>query len=159
MAIDPTDIAILRELQADGRLTNNELANRVNLSPSPCLRRTRILEEQGYIQGYAAIIDQEKYGLPISVFVSVRLEKQNEAGLKAFEDAILEIDEIQECYLMTGSQDYLMRVVTDSLKSFEAIIKNKITRIPGIALIESSFALGIVKRSNQLPTPSKPHSS
>ena len=151
MAIDSTDLAIIRELQADGRLTNNELASRVNLSASPCLRRTRLLEESGMIQGYTAIVDQEKYGLPISAFVSVRLEKQNEAMLKIFEEAVIEIEEVQECYLMTGSQDYLLRVVADSLKSFEATIKKKITRIPGIALIESSFALGIVKRSNSFP--------
>ena len=152
MELDAIDRRILRELQSDGRLTNQELARRVGLSPSPCLRRTRILEEAGLITGYTAIVDQEKYGVPISVFVSVRLDKQNEENIRRFEEEVGRIDEVLDCYLMTGNQDYLLRIVTDSLKSFEQILKQKITRIPGIALIESSFALGLVKQKPVYPT-------
>ena len=151
MKFDRIDRRIIRELQADGRMTNNELAKRVNLSPSPCLRRVRNLEKAGVITSYTACVDQDKYGLPISVFVSIRLDKQNEAMLRIFETEISRIDEVVECYLMTGGNDYLLRVVTDSLASYEMTLKKKITRIPGIASIQSSFALGIVKQSNILP--------
>ena len=151
MELDAIDRRILRELQSDGRLTNQELARRVGLSPSPCLRRTRILEEAGLITGYTAIVDQEKYGVPISVFVSIRLDKQNEENIRRFEEEVHRIDEVMDCYLMTGNQDYLLRIVTGSLKSFERILKQKITRIPGIALIESSFALGLVKHNPVYP--------
>ncbi len=152
MAFDQIDRRIIRELQADGRLTNNELSKRVNLSPSPCLRRTKRLEQEGLITGYTANIDQAMYGLPISTFVSIRLEKQNEENLRVFEREISKVEEVVECYLMTGGFDYLLRIVTDSLKSYEMTLKRKITNIPGIASIESSFALDIVKRSNIFPS-------
>ena len=151
MNFDGIDRQIIRALQENGRITNNELSKRVNLSPSPCLRRIRNLEEKGYITGYTANVDQEKYGLPISIFVSIRLEKQNEEMLRVFEDEITHIDEVVECYLMTGGNDYLLRVVTDSLAAYEIMLKKKITHIPGIASIQSSFALGIVKQSKIFP--------
>jgi len=151
MKIDHIDRQIIRELQAEGRMTNNELSKRVNLSPSPCLRRVKKLENAGYISGYTANVDQDKYGLPISIFVSIRLDKQNEEMLRIFEDEICQIEEVIECYLMTGGNDYLLRVVTDSLASYEMTLKKKITRIPGIASIQSSFALGIVKQSKIFP--------
>jgi len=151
MAYDSVDRRIVHELQANGRLTNSELSKRVNLSPSPCLRRVKNLEEQGIITGYTANVDQDKFGLPISIFVSVKLEKQTEEMLRTFEAEIGKIDEIVECYLMTGGFDYLLRIITDSLKSYENVLTKRITHIPGIASIESSFALGIVKQSKIYP--------
>lgn len=150
--MDSIDRAILRELQADGRLTNQELSERVNLSPSPCLRRVRNLEKAGIIEGYTAQVNQEAYGLPINVFLTIRLERPDEELIKKFESAVKGIDEILECYLMTGSTDYILRIVTADLKTYEQLIKKRITKIPGIGSLESSFAFGLVKKTNQFPS-------
>lgn len=149
--MDAIDRRIVRELQADGRLTNQELSERVHLSPSPCLRRVRNLEKAGIIEGYAAIVDQEAYGLPVTVFLQVRLDRHSEENVRLFEDAIRKIDEIMECYLMAGDRDYLLRVVVASLGDYEDFIRRRIHKIPGIASLDSSFAYGIVKRSQVLP--------
>ncbi len=151
--MDAIDRKIVSALQADGRLTNQELADRVGLSPSPCLRRVRNLERSGVIRGYTAVIDQERYGLPINVFVSIRLERQTDAALKAFERGIEGLDEVMECYLMTGSRDYLLRVVSDSLKSYERFVREVLAALPGVASIESSFAFSQLKKSAALPAP------
>ncbi|MBL4613733.1 MAG: Lrp/AsnC family transcriptional regulator [Magnetovibrio sp.] len=150
--MDAIDHNIIRHLQLNARLTNQELADKINLSPSPCLRRVRNLEKSGVLTGYTAIVDQEKYGLPINVFVNIRLEKQSNEAIQAFEDGIQELDEVIECYLMTGSRDYMLRVVSQNLKTYEAFIREKLTTLPGIAGIESSFAFGQVKRNTSLPT-------
>ncbi|MEM7189249.1 MAG: Lrp/AsnC family transcriptional regulator [Pseudomonadota bacterium] len=149
--MDAIDRRIIRELQRDGRISNQDLADRVGLSPSPCLRRVRNLEKSGILKGYAALVDQEKYGLPVDVFVSISLESQRDDALKAFEAAVLRLDEIMECYLMTGSRDYLLRVVCDGLKSYERFTREQLARLPGIRSIESSFALGRVKTRVSLP--------
>ena len=149
--MDAIDRKIVRELQANARLTNQELSERVNLSPSPCLRRMRNLEKRGIILGYTAIVDQEKYGLPINVFLSVRLEKQTRDAIRVFEHRIQEIEEVLECYTLTGTSDYLLHVVTDGLKSYERFIKETLTRIPGIGTIESAFTFGVVKRRTTYP--------
>ena len=151
MGMDAIDRKIVRALQQDGRISNQDLAERVGLSPSPCLRRVRNLEKSGVLTGYAAIVDQEKYGLPIDVFVSISLESQRDAALEAFERAILRLDEVMECYLMTGSRDYLLRVVCDGLKSYERFTREQLATLPGIRSIESSFALGRVKTRVTLP--------
>ncbi len=151
--MDRIDRRIVRELQANGRLTNQELAERVNLSPSPCLRRVRLLEEAGVIRGYTAVVDQEKLGLPVNAFVSVRLERPSPEAMRTFEERIQRFDEIQECYLMTGSRDYLLRVVSQSLKTYERFVREELTQIPGIASVETSFAFGGVKRINLYPAP------
>lgn len=149
--MDAIDRRILRELQKDGRLTNQELSERVNLSPSPCLRRVKNLEKAGIIGGYAAIVDQEAYGLPVTVFLQVRLDRHSEESVKAFETAVERIDEIMECYLMAGDRDYLLRVVVANLADYEDFIRRRIHKIPGIASLDSSFAYGVVKRSQMLP--------
>jgi Lrp/AsnC family leucine-responsive transcriptional regulator len=151
--MDAIDRKIVAALQANGRLTNQELSERVGLSPSPCLRRVRNLEREGIIRGYTALIDQERYGLPINVFVSIRLERQTDAALKAFERGIAGLDEVMECYLMTGSRDYLLRVVSDSLKSYERFVREVLSALPGIASIESSFAFSQLKHGAALPVP------
>jgi len=149
--MDAIDRQIVRVLQRDGRISNQDLAARVGLSPSPCLRRVRNLERSGVLIGYTAIVDQEKYGLPVDVFVSISLESQRDAELKAFERAVMRLDEVMECYLMTGSRDYLLRVVCDGLKSYERFTREHLATLPGIRSIESSFALGRVKTRASLP--------
>lgn len=151
--MDAIDHRIVRVLQQDGRVSNQDLAERVGLSPSPCLRRVRALEAAGILTGYAAIVDQEKYGLPIDVFVSISLESQRDEALEAFESAITRLDEVMECYLMTGTRDYLLRVVCDGLKSYERFTREQLARLPGVRSIESSFALSTVKKRVSLPRP------
>ena len=150
-AIDAIDRKIVAALQEDGRMTTQDLADRVGLSASPCARRVRSLEEAGIIKGYVAVVDQGKVGLPISVFASVKLERQREEELDRFSQAILRWPEVADCYLMTGQRDYLLRIVVPDLESYERFLKDKLTRLKGVASIESSFALGQVKRSNVLP--------
>ena len=149
--MDDIDRKLIAALQADCHLPMHELAGKVGLSTSPCARRVRLLEEAGVIKGYVAVIDQTKAGLPISVFVSVRLERQREEELDRFADAIARWPEVADCYLMTGQRDYLMRIVVGDLASYERFLKDKLTRLDGVASIESSFALGEVKRSHLLP--------
>jgi Lrp/AsnC family transcriptional regulator, leucine-responsive regulatory protein len=149
--IDRTDQRILGLLQQDGRLSNVDLAERIGLSPSPCLRRTRLMEVQGIIRGYHAAVDQVKVGLPVSVFVSVKLEKQREEAMQRFEAAVRRFPEVLECYLMTGTRDYLLRVVARDLGDYERFLKATLTRIDGVASIESSFALAQVKHTAVLP--------
>ncbi|MFA0682275.1 Lrp/AsnC family transcriptional regulator, partial [Vibrio splendidus] len=131
--MDEIDKKILAELQSNARLTNQELADRVALSPSPCLRRVRALEKQGIIRGYHANVDQEACGLPVNVFVLVKLEKPTEENMRDFEQHIEVIDEVLECFLMTGNHDYLLHVVSESLKSYEQFIRKQLTRLPNIA--------------------------
>lgn len=150
-SLDAIDLKILTALQEDGRLTATELAERVGLTTSPCLRRLRLLEEAGIIRGYTALVDQVRVGLPISVFVSIKLDRQSEDAMQRFEAAVRRCPEVLECYLMTGPRDYLLRVVAADLADFERFVKGTLTRIDGIANIESSFALGQVKHSNALP--------
>ncbi|GGT14689.1 Lrp/AsnC family transcriptional regulator [Streptomyces purpureus] len=154
--MDAVDLQIIRELQADGRLSNQDLADRVRLSPSPCLRRVRRLEEAGLIRGYTAMVDQVAYGLPITVFVRIRLERHTAEAVALFEGAVGHIEHIQDCYLMAGSSDYLLRVVIESLEAYEALVRTRIHAIPGISSIESSFAFGSVKQSRTYPAPASP---
>jgi Lrp/AsnC family leucine-responsive transcriptional regulator len=150
-ALDPTDIKILTLLQNDGRMSLADLASKVGLSPSPCLRRVRILEKSGVIARYVAVLDQRAVGLPVSVFISVKLEKQKEDLLDKFAKTIARWPEVLECYLMTGPRDYWLRVVVPDLAAYERFLKQKLTRMEGIASIESSFALSQVKYSIALP--------
>ena len=145
--LDDIDRKIIGELQRNCRLTSQELADRVGLSASPCARRVRSLEENGAIKGYVAVIDQAKVGLPVNVFASVKLERQREEELDTFSHAIAQWPEVADCYLMTGQRDYLLRIVVRDLEAYERFLKEKLTRLTCIASIESSFALGEVKRS------------
>ncbi len=149
--LDAIDRQILENLQNDARMRNVELAEKVGLSPSPCLRRVGNLEETGVIRGYATLLDAEAVGLPVSVFVSVTLEKQIEKSLEKFEKEIRARPEVMECYLMTGDADYLLRVVTSDLSAYERFLIEHLTRIPGVASIKSSFALKQVAYRTALP--------
>jgi DNA-binding Lrp family transcriptional regulator len=151
MKLDRTDRTILAELQRDGRLTNRELAEKVHLSESACLRRVRSLEEAGVIDRYAALVSQTKVGLPGNVFVSITLNRQEQADLAAFEEAVRRVPEVMECYLMTGQQDYLLRVVVTDPADFERLHSQHLTRLPGVARVQSSFALRTVRKSAELP--------
>lgn len=149
--LDATDCRILECLQADARIANVDLAAQVNLSPSPCLRRVRRLEEEGYVRGYVSLLDPAAIGLPVSVFVQVSLEKQVDDALDTFEQAIVARPEVMECYLMTGDSDYLLRVVAPDIAAFQSFLLDHLTRIPGVASIKSSFALKQVSYRTALP--------
>jgi Lrp/AsnC family transcriptional regulator, leucine-responsive regulatory protein len=149
--IDAIDLKILRELQANAKLTNVELAAKVHLSPSPCLARVRALEQAGQIDRYVTLLDPRRMGLDVSVFIQIRLERQVEAALEAFEAAIRRYPEVMECYLMTGDADYMLRVLVADLAALERFIVNELARIPGVANIRSSLALKQVKYQTALP--------
>ncbi|AWJ93643.1 Lrp/AsnC family transcriptional regulator (plasmid) [Azospirillum baldaniorum] len=149
--LDRIDRKILALLQQDGRMPNNDLAERVGLSPSPCLRRVKALEEAGIITRHVALVDPAAVDLPVNVFVSVSLERQVEERIDAFEAAVMALPEVMECYLMTGDADYLLRVVVPDLASYERFLKEHLTRISGVANIRSSFALKQVRYRTALP--------
>ena len=149
--LDALDRKILALLQADCRLTLGDVAEKVGLSVSPCHRRIKRMEESGVILRYAAMVDHRKVGLPVSVFISIKLERQKEEDLERFAKAISLWQEVVECYLMTGPRDYLLRVVVADLVAYEQFIKQKLTRLDGVSSIESSFALDQVKFAVSLP--------
>lgn len=149
--LDRTDRAILRELQRDGRLSNVELARRVSLSESACLRRVKRLEEAGVIERYAAVLKQSAVGLPDSVFVDVSLSREQQEDLAAFEEAVRKIPEVMEAWLMSGEYDYLLRVVVADTADYERVHRESITRLPGVARVRSSFALRTVTKKTELP--------
>jgi Lrp/AsnC family leucine-responsive transcriptional regulator len=149
--LDDTDRKILTTLQDDGRISLADLAEKVGLSPSPCLRRMRLLEKAGVIARYVAVLDQQAVGLPVSVFISIKLASQKQDALDRFAKTISRWPEVLECYLMTGPRDYWLRVVVPDLAAYERFLKQKLTRLDGVASIESSFALEQVKYTNVLP--------
>ena len=149
--MDNLDKKIVFELQKNGRLSNFEIAEQVGLSPSPCLRRIKNLEKKKVISGYTAIVDEELFGYPVTAFVSVRLENQTDGTLKKFEEGISTLVEVVDCWLVTGNRDYLLRVVAENLKTYEKFMREDLTKIKGIASIETNFALGSVKTKQPLP--------
>jgi len=149
--MDSKDRQILAQLQANGRLSNQELSERVNLSPSPCLRRVRLLEQAGVIRGYTALVDQKAWGLPVTVFIRVKLERHGDEALRGFEAAMLAMPEVMDCWLMTGRSDYLLRVIAADLDAYEAFVRGKLQRVAGIGSIDTSFAYGSVKREQVFP--------
>ena len=151
MELSVIDRKILRALQEDGRMTIQAIADRVGLSGSPCLRRIRQMERAGIIAGYSAVVEQKAVGLPVSVFISIRLERQRSHELDAFGAAISRWPEVMECYLMTGQFDFLLRVVCADLGAYEQFLRERLTQVEGVASIESSFSLGQVKSSLVLP--------
>lgn len=151
IALDEIDRRILETLQENARISNADLAREVGLSPSPCLRRVRELEESGVIRRHVSLVDPARVGLPLSVFVQVTLERQVEQALDAFERAVLDRPEVMECYLMTGDSDYLLRVVVADVSAYETFLKDHLTRVSGVSSIKSSFALNQVKYGTALP--------
>ncbi|MDN3987010.1 Lrp/AsnC family transcriptional regulator [Zwartia vadi] len=155
MKLDSIDLKILSELQADGALSNIELARRIHLSPSPCLARVRALESAGVIDRYVALANAAALGLGLNVFINISLKSQSKEALAHFEQRISEHDEVMECYLMTGDSDYLIRVAVADIAALEKFILEQLTPIPGIEKIRSSFALKQVRYKTALPLPRK----
>ena len=151
MTLDATDRAILHILQDDARVTNNELAERVHLSPSACLRRVRRLEDQGVIDRYVTLVDPEAIGRPTTVFVEISLSSQEESQLDAFEAQVVARPEVVSCHLMAGNADYLVQVRCADVSDYERIHRTHLAVLPGITRIRSSFSLRTVCNRTTLP--------
>ena len=151
MKLDNIDLKILNVIQSEGRIRTVELAERVGLSPTPCARRLRQMEEAGVITGYRAMVDQTKLGFPITVFVSVELERKTAEDLQNFEKAVQGFEEIVQGFIMTGSQDFMLRVVAADLLSFEQFLQEKLGRVAGIRTTRSRFALRSIIPAGRLP--------
>lgn len=144
-SLDAIDLRILAELQRDGRLSHQELSERVGLSPTPCARRVRQLQDEGYVTGYTALVDEAKVGFGFSVFVSVKLDRQVDDQLVSFEKAVARYPEVVDCWLMTGSRDYLLRIAVSGLEEYERFLTGRLTKVPGVASLESSIPIRRVK--------------
>jgi DNA-binding Lrp family transcriptional regulator len=151
MKLDNFDRSILAALQKDGRISNVDLAELVNLSESACLRRVRRLEDNGFIERYTALLDQRQAGLSGNVFVHIALHREEQSELAAFEAAVQNLPEVMECYLMTGEFDYLLRVVVSDMADFERVHNESLTRLPGVARVNSSVAIRTVRKTTELP--------
>jgi len=151
MKLDSIDYRILAALQDDGRITNNSLAEKAGLSPSACLRRVQMLERAGVIEGYTALVNAAALGRPTTVVVQITLERQTDDHLEAFEAAIAHQAEVVECYLMSGMADYLLRVAVRDAEDYERLHRGVLARLPGVARIQSSFAIRTVISRAALP--------
>lgn len=150
-ALDETDKRILMVLQKQGRMSNAELSERINLSPSACHRRVQRLETDGIIRTYVAMLDPRKIGLPTTVFVEITLSAQADDVLDAFEKAVARIPNVLECHLMAGTADYILKVVAEDTEDFARIHRQYLTRLPGVTQMQSSFALRTVFKTTALP--------
>ncbi|MTH98575.1 MULTISPECIES: Lrp/AsnC family transcriptional regulator [Alphaproteobacteria] len=151
MSLDTTDKKILAALQRKGRMSNSELSEQVNLSPSACHRRVQRLEAEGFIRDYVALLDARKMGVPTTVFVEITLQGQAEELLEAFEKAVRRIPDVLECHLMAGTADYILKVVAENTEDFARIHRQYLSRLPGVAQMQSSFALRTVFKTTALP--------
>ncbi len=149
--MDIFDKKLLSILQNNGRISNVELAEAVNLSESACLRRVRSLEERGLIDRYVALLDHKRVGLTDTVFVHIVLKREEKSELEAFENAVKNIPEILECYLMTGEFDYLLHIVVANMADFERLHNDSLTQLPGVSRVNSSFAIRTVQKTSELP--------
>ncbi len=149
MQIDEIDRAILRVLQKDGRASNVQLAEQVGLSESACLRRVRLLEQSGIIDRYVMLINQAAIGKPGNVFVRVTLEGQQKEKLQQFEKMVAAVPEVMECYLMSGDIDYMLRVIIKDNADYMRV-HDKLTGLPGVLRVQSSFALRTVRKTTEL---------
>lgn len=151
MALDATDRRILSALQKTGRMSNADLSDKVNLSPSACHRRVQRLEADGYISGYVALLDARKMAVPTTVFVEITLQGQADEVLDAFEKAVSRIPDVLECHLMAGTADYILKVVAEDTEDFARIHRQHLARLPGVSQMQSSFALRTVFKTTALP--------
>jgi Lrp/AsnC family leucine-responsive transcriptional regulator len=150
--LDRYDWLILRVLQEDGRISNQELADRIGLSPSPCLRRMRALEESGLITGYRALLDAKKLGLSLMALIYISMDQHTPERFTSFDAAIAEIPELLECLLITGQDaDYQLKVVVKDMDAYQELLLNRLTRIPGVTGVHSSFVLRRVVDRTALP--------
>lgn len=148
--LDATDRRILTVLQKEGRVTNAELSERINLSPSACHRRVQRLEEEGYIAGYVALLDARRMGRPTTVFVEITLQGQADDLLDRFEREVARVPDILECHLMAGSADYLLKIIAQDTEDFARIHRQYLSRLPGVAQMQSSFALRTVVKTTAM---------
>ena len=151
MKLDDIDRRILRELQKDGRVQNNELAKKVGLSPSPCLRRVKLLEESGLIDRYVAVLDQAKMGMHMSMFVRVWLLAQDTETIEVFISAMKRLPEVVECYIMLGESDALLKVVCSDIEEYRRFQRTNLTRQNGIQNVKTDVPSQVVKQSFALP--------
>jgi DNA-binding Lrp family transcriptional regulator len=149
--LDETDLHILEILQRDGRISNQDLADQVGLSPSPCLRRLRQLESEGVVQKYVALVSPTAVGHGLQAFVEVRLDRQTRVSVDKFEAEILKLPQVLECYLMAGDWDYLLHLVVRDLEEFRDFQMNFLTKIPGVGNVKSNISMKQVKYSTALP--------
>lgn len=149
--LDGIDLRILSALQADGRLTNQELADQVGLSPSPCLRRVRRLEREGFIRSYRAVLDREAVGLGLTVFVEIKVEKHSRDNAQALQEALAAMPEVVACHMVSGTADFMAEIVVPNLKAYERLLTEKLLTLPMIGDIRSNFALTRVKSDAALP--------
>ena len=149
--LDAIDLRILAALQENGRLTNNELAERVGLSASPCLRRVRRLEKDGYIRSYRAVLDRESIGLGLTVFVDIKVEKHSRENAQALHDALLAMPEVVSCHMVSGAADFIAEIVVPNLKAYERLLTEQLLTLPMVGDIRSNFALSAVKADAPLP--------
>jgi len=145
------DRRILAVLQKNGRISNAELSDRINLSPSACHRRVQRLERDGYIRGYVAMCDPKQVGKPTTVFVEITLAGQADEVLEAFEREVARVPEVLECHLMAGQADYILKVVAEDTEDFARVHRRKLARLPGVQGMQSSFALRTVFKTTALP--------
>lgn len=150
-SLDKVDRRILTELQKNARLSNVDLAERVGLSPSPCLARVRNLEASGVIKRHVTLLDADSVALSLNVFISISLERQSEQELARFERTVGDLPEVMECYLMTGDSDYLLRVAVEDVNALRSFILTRLTTIKGVSNIRSSLALKQIKYETALP--------
>ena len=154
MTLDKFDRDILHKLQRQGRMSNQELAEAVNLSPSPCLRRIRRLEDEGYIEGYVALLNARKLGLNLTAFIQISMDKHTPERFTEFDKIVTTLPEVLECHLITGqTADYLLKVIVEDMDAYQQFLLNKITRIDGVSGVHSSFVLRSPVNSTALPIP------
>lgn len=149
--LDETDIEMLKELQTDGRMSNSDLAERVGLSPTPCLRRLRRLEQEGFIQSYSLNLDRAKVGLELTVFVGVKVARAHDVEANAFVDAVLRLPEVVSCHLVSGEMDFLLQVVVPDLQAYEHLLLGTLLKLPSVQDIRSNFAIRTFKSATALP--------
>lgn len=151
MELDSIDRRILAALQRSGRMSNSDLSDKINLSPSACHRRVQRLEAEGYIRDYVALLDARKMGCPTTVFVEITLSGQADEVLDAFEREVALIPDVLECHLMAGTADYILKVVAQDTEDFARIHRQHLARLPGVQGMQSSFALRTVFKTTALP--------
>lgn len=150
--LDPTDRRILSVLQRNGRISNSDLAEEINLSPSACHRRVQRLESEGFIDKFVALLNARKMGRPTTVFVEITLQGQADEVLDAFEREVAKVPDVLECHLMAGSADYLLKIVAEDTEDFARIHRQYLSRLPGVAQMQSSFALRTVLKTTAITT-------
>ncbi|MGO4387755.1 Lrp/AsnC family transcriptional regulator [Microvirga sp. 2YAF29] len=151
LELDAIDLRILSALQSDGRLTNQELADQVGLSPSPCLRRVRRLEKDGYIRTYRAVLDRDSVGLGLTIFVDIKMVKHSRENAAALRDALIAMPEVVACHMVSGNADFIAEIVVSDLKTYERFLTDQLLTLPMIGDIRSSFSLTRVKSDGALP--------